>query len=70
MKRKTKDAPGMKGFRPRTKKGPLRRKRGDTLVRTIEEEYAVDLGVNPRMRLDTLLKKRGIDSLNDLITGK
>ena len=39
------DAPGMKGNRSRTKRGPLRKKRDDTLVGTIEKEYDRDFGV-------------------------
>jgi len=37
-----KDAPGMKGLRSRNESGPLRAKRGDTLVGTIERQYGVD----------------------------
>jgi hypothetical protein len=62
-----KDAPGMKGTRSRTSRGPLRRKRGDTHVGTIEKEYGIDFGVRRDMHLDTLLKRRGKVSLNDLL---
>ena len=64
------DAPGMRGPRSRNKRGPLREKRGDTYVRTIEKRYGVDFGVRDDMHLDTLLKQKGVNSLNDLITGK
>jgi len=43
-----KDAPGMAGERSRTEKGPLRVKRGDTFVGTIEKKYGVDFGVRNR----------------------
>jgi hypothetical protein len=69
-KRKTKDAPGMAGIRSRTKKGPLREKRGDTRVSTIEKEYGRDFGVRGDMHLDTILKRRGVKSLNDLLHGR
>jgi hypothetical protein len=65
-----KDAPGMAGCRSRTEKGPLRAKRGDTFVGTIEKEYNVDFGVRSDMRLETLLEKEKVDSLNDLLHGK
>lgn len=64
------DALGMKGYRSRNKDGQLRDKRDDTLVRTIERQYDVDLGVRGDMKLGTLLRQTGIKSLNDLITGK
>jgi len=65
-----KDAPGMRGIRSRNKLGPLREKRGDTKVETIEKKYDRDFGVRGDMQLDTLLKKLHLKSLNDLIEGK
>ena len=65
-----KDAVGMRGIRSRNQNGKFREKRGDTLVKTIEKKYDIDLGVRGDMHLDTFLKKNGLDSLNDLITGK
>ncbi|MDD3262844.1 MAG: hypothetical protein PHR61_03275 [Candidatus Absconditabacteria bacterium] len=70
MTNKTNDAPGMRGIRSRTKLGPLRQKRSDTFVKTIEKQYGVDFGVRGDMKLGTLLKKVSEKSLNDLITGK
>lgn len=61
------DAPGMKGVRSRNPHGPLREKRGDTYVETIEKQYGKDFGVHGDMHLDTLLEKRGYKSLNDLL---
>lgn len=61
------DAPNMKGERSRTQSGQLREKRGDTHVGTIEKQYGKDFGVRKDMHLDTLLEKKGADSLNDLI---
>lgn len=61
------DDPGMKGERARTKTGPLREKRGDTLVKTIEDQYHVDFGVRGDMHLDTLLEREGAKSLSDLL---
>lgn len=60
----------MRGYRSRTKSGLLRKKRGDTNVDTIEREYGKDFGVRGDMHLDTLLKRDGVNSLNDLIHGK
>lgn len=71
MSKKVKnDASGMKGQRGRNENGQLRKKRGDTLIGTIEKEYNIDLDVRSDMRLDTYLKKNNLDSLNDLINGK
>jgi len=62
-----KDAPGMKGYRSRNQDGELRQKRGDTHVGTIEDQYGRDFGVRDDMHLKTLLDRKGIASLNDLI---
>ncbi|MFA5197311.1 MAG: hypothetical protein WC437_02700 [Patescibacteria group bacterium] len=70
MSNSNNDAPGMKGIRSRTETGPLRVKRSDTHVGTIEEKYDVDFDVRSDMHLKTLLELKGVDSLNDLITGK
>lgn len=61
------DAPGMRGERSRNANGQLRQKRGDTHVGTIEQQYDVDFGVRSDMHLDTLLKRGGADSLDDLL---
>ncbi|MCX6756301.1 MAG: hypothetical protein NTX85_03100 [Candidatus Nomurabacteria bacterium] len=61
------DAPGMKGYRSRNEHGPLREKRGDTYVETIEKQYGKDFGVRGDMHLDTLLEQKGFNSLNDLL---
>lgn len=61
------DAPGMKGDRSRTKQGPLRRKRNDTHVGTIEDLYGQDFDVRSDMELGTLLRREGKSSLNDLL---
>ena len=65
----SKDAPGMRGHRSRNLSGELRQKRSDTHMGTIEKQYDRDFGVRPDMQLGTYLKKTGIKSLNDLITG-
>jgi len=69
-RRRAPDAPGMKGYRSRNARGPLRGKRSDTHVKTIEKRYGADFKVRGDMHLGTLLKKKGVASLNDLITGK
>ncbi len=65
-----KDAPGMRGERSRNSDGELRRKRGDTHVSTIEDQYKRDFGVRSDMELETLLRERGASSLNDLLHDK
>lgn len=67
---KHRDAPGMRGYRPRNQNGQLRDKRDDTHIGTIEKQYGIDLGVRSDMELGTYLKREGIKSLNDLITDK
>ena len=62
-----KDAPGMRGIRSRNQNGRLRRKRSDTLVRTIEAKYNVDFGVRSDMELRTLLERDRKGSLNNLL---
>lgn len=49
--------------------GEIRRKRGDTLVGTLRDEYGPDFapGVRSDMRLDTLLERTGATSLSDLL---
>jgi hypothetical protein len=61
------DAAGMHGNRSRNSDGELRRKRGDTYVGTIEQMYRRDFDVRSDMHLGTLLKRKGVTSLNDLI---
>lgn len=61
------DAPGMKGYRSRNDDGELRRKRDDTHVRTIEEQYGVDLGMRSDAHLRTALGRAGVDSLSKLL---
>jgi hypothetical protein len=65
-----KDAPGMKGQRSRNSSGPLRKKRGDTFVSTVEKTYHLDFGVRGDMHLSTLLKQVNKNSLNDLINNQ
>lgn len=65
-----KDAPGMKGYRSRNPSGPLRGKRSDTHMGTVEKTYGKDFGVRSDMHLGTFLKQQGVSSLNDLMEGK
>lgn len=64
-----KDAPGMKGIRSRNKSGRLRGKRDNTLMGTIEKEYAISVNARSTTKLGNYLKKHKIKSLNDLIHG-
>lgn len=45
----------------------IRQKRGDTLVKTIEKKYKVDLGYRSDTKLSTVLKDTGATSLSKLI---
>jgi hypothetical protein len=49
--------------------GSIRRKRGDTLVGTLRQEYGEDFarGARGDMRLDTLLEQAGVDSLSEYL---
>lgn len=48
----------------------LREKRVDTLLAPIEKKYDRDFGIRGDMHLDTLLKRTGFKSLNDLMQSK
>ncbi len=55
--------------RHRDRDGEIHRKRGNTLVRTLREEYGsgVAEGYRSDARLNTVLKKEKLDSLTDLL---
>lgn len=55
--------------RCRDEDGSIRRKRGDTLVGTLREEYGPDFaeGVRADMRLDTLLEQEDASSLSEYL---
>jgi hypothetical protein len=55
--------------RMRDRDGEIRHKRGDTLVRTLRNEYGEEVakGYRPDARLDTVLDKEGLDSLDQLL---
>ena len=62
-----KDAAGMRGIRSRDESGPLRRKREDTHMGTIEQQYNRDFGVRADKHLGEFLKENGMDSLHRLL---
>ena len=62
-----KDAPGMRGIRSRDESGPLRRKREDIHMGTIEQEYDRDFGVRADKHLSQFLKENRVHSLHQLI---
>ena len=43
------------------------RKRSDTLVKTIEKKYGVDLGYRSDAELHTVLRREGVPSLSRLL---
>ena len=47
-----------------TKKSQFRRKRSDTKIGTIEQQYGVDFGVRPDKKLGNYLKDKGYNSLS------
>lgn len=53
--------------RPRTNTGHIPQKRGDTLVKTIEKKYDVDLNYRSDAKLSTVLNDTGAKSLSQLI---
>lgn len=55
--------------RCRDEDGSIRRKRGDTQVGTLREEYGSGFapGVRSDMRLDRLLDEAGVDSLTEYL---
>lgn len=53
--------------RSRDEDGEWRRKRGDTNVGTIEQQYGVDFGVRSDMHLETLRQQTGLSSIQDLL---
>lgn len=47
-----------------SKSTPIRRKRSDTHVGTVEQKYDVDFGVRSDMKLGKFLKESGFPSLS------
>jgi len=49
--------------------GSIRRKRGDTLIGTLRQEYGDDFasGVRNDKRLDSLLEESGVNSLSEYL---
>jgi len=45
----------------------IRKKRGDTLLGTIEKQYKTDLGYRSDAKLSSVLKKEGASSLSKLL---
>lgn len=51
----------------RNDNGRIPNKRNDTLVKSIEKKYNIDLGVRSDMQLGSYLKKEGLPSLTKLL---
>ena len=49
---------------------PIKRKRSDTKISTIEKKYNIDLKVRSDMKLGTYLKREGLPSLSKLVKKK
>jgi hypothetical protein len=55
--------------RMRDQDGTIRKKRSDTLVRTLREEYGEGFapGYRSDTKLETVLKKEGVETLDQLL---
>jgi len=55
--------------RMRDRSGEIRKKRSDTLVSTLREEYGADFakGYRPNTKLGPVLKKEKVETLNQLL---
>jgi hypothetical protein len=55
--------------RMRDQDGEIRKKRSDTLVKTLREEYGENVapGYRSDAKLGTVLKREGLESLNQLL---
>ena len=58
--------------RMRDRDGKIRKKRGDTLVKTLREQYGESFasGYPPNTKLETVLEKEQLDSLDQLLKRK
>ncbi|HUN54938.1 MAG TPA: hypothetical protein VMU29_07270 [Smithella sp.] len=58
--------------RMRDQDGTIREKRSDTLVKTLRKEYGEDVadGYRSDAKLGTVLKKEGLESLDQLLKKK
>lgn len=53
-----------------SKRKPIRKKRADTKMGTIEKKYGKDFGVRSDKKLGNYLKDKGYSSLNELLNSK
>ena len=55
--------------RMRDRDGEIRKKRSDTLIRTLREEYGPNFaaGHRPNAKLGAVLKKEGVETLDQLL---
>jgi hypothetical protein len=51
----------------RNKNGQFRKKRGDTKMGSIENEYGVDFGVRSDKKLENYLDDEGLSSLSEAV---
>lgn len=56
-----------RGNRSRNNRGRLRAVRSDTLVRTIEQRYNIDLGMRGDAHIGTALDRYGVGSVTELV---
>jgi len=55
--------------RMRDRSGEIRKKRSDTLISTLREEYGADFakGYRPNTKLGAVLKKKKVETLDQLL---
>lgn len=51
-------------MKQKTQLGQFKKKREDTLIKTVEKKYGVNFGVRGDMKLGTYLEKEGFPSLS------
>lgn len=63
----SKNPSNMKGNRSRDDDGELRRKRDDTLVRSLQKEYGITYqGMRSNQKLAAIRKRVGMDDIKDI----
>ena len=53
--------------RSKTKSGKYRKKRSDTIMKSIEKKYGKDFGVRSDKKLGNYLKEKGYESLSKML---
>lgn len=70
MPKKDTRAKNMPGHAARTRPGTLRRIRGDTQMKTLENRYNVNFGVRDDMVWQTYKEKMDVQSIKEALKGR